>query len=142
MLTGINISNILVFDQNEALEFYVGKLGLEVSTDMDLGNMRWLTVRVPGQIGRDILLELIGVPNFDPVTVQQLRDVISKGASGFAAGFTTADVKAVAKDLKAKGVEFTQDVVEHFYGSDIGIRDPFGNHLRIVQLSGWTPPQQ
>jgi hypothetical protein len=46
-----------VFDQNEALDFYVGKLGLEVSGDMDLGNMRWLTVRVPGQPGRDILLE-------------------------------------------------------------------------------------
>jgi hypothetical protein len=65
MLNSINITHIWVFDQNEALEFYVGKLGLEVSGDMDLGNMRWLTVRVPGQPGRDIFLEKIGPPSLD-----------------------------------------------------------------------------
>lgn len=46
MLNGINITHVWVFDQNEALEFYVGKLGLEVSGDIDLGGMRWLTVRM------------------------------------------------------------------------------------------------
>ena len=66
MLNSINLTHIWVFDQNEALEFYVGKLGLEVSGDMDLGEMRWLTVRVPGQQGRDILLEKIGPPSVDP----------------------------------------------------------------------------
>jgi hypothetical protein len=30
-------------------------------------------------------------------------------------------------------VEFTQEPVEHFYGIDVGLRDPFGNHLRITQ---------
>ena len=37
-----------MLDQDEALDFYVGKLGLEVNTDADLGFMRWLTVNVPG----------------------------------------------------------------------------------------------
>src|SRR2546423_1818028 len=46
MLNSINISHIFVFDQDKALDFYVGKLGLEVSNDLDLGVMRWLTVRV------------------------------------------------------------------------------------------------
>jgi uncharacterized glyoxalase superfamily protein PhnB len=41
----------------------------------------------------------------------------------------------VYEELKAKGVEITQEPVTHFYGTDIGIRDPFGNHLRIVQLA-------
>ena len=57
MLNSINISHIFVFDQDKALDFYVGKLGLEVSADLDLGVMRWLTVRVPGDQTRDILLE-------------------------------------------------------------------------------------
>lgn len=139
MLNSINITHIWVFDQNEALDFYVGKLGLEVSGDMDLGPMRWLTVRVPGQQGRDILLEKVSPPSVDPEAASQIRALIAKGASGFAAGFTTDDCQAVYEDLKAKGVEITQEPVTHFYGTDIGIRDPFGNHLRIVQLA--APPK-
>ena len=49
------------------------------------------------------------------------------------AGFTTPDCRKTYEELKAKGVEITQEPIEHFYGTDIGIRDPFGNHLRIVQ---------
>ena len=48
MITSLAISQIFVLDQDEALDFYVGKLGLEVANDVDLGFMRWLTVRVPG----------------------------------------------------------------------------------------------
>ena len=57
MLNAINISHVFVADQDKALDFYVGKLGLEITNDQDLGFMRWLTVRVPGRPGRDILLE-------------------------------------------------------------------------------------
>jgi catechol 2,3-dioxygenase-like lactoylglutathione lyase family enzyme len=49
MLKRITHSQVYVLDQDEALDFYVGKLGLEVNTDADLGFMRWLTVNVPGQ---------------------------------------------------------------------------------------------
>ncbi len=46
MITSINISHVWVFDQDEALDFYVGTLGLEVSADMEFGGaLRWLTVR-------------------------------------------------------------------------------------------------
>src|SRR5690348_6704891 len=41
MLNGITISHVFVLDQDEALDFYVNKLGLEVAEDMDLGFMRW-----------------------------------------------------------------------------------------------------
>jgi catechol 2,3-dioxygenase-like lactoylglutathione lyase family enzyme len=141
MLKSINISHVWVLDQNEALEFYVGKLGLEVSGDVDLGEMRWLTVRVPGQPGRDILLEKPGPPSVDPDSAKKIRELITKWASGFTIGFTTSDCQAVFKDLKAKGVEITQEPVTHFYGTDIGIRDPFGNHIRIAQLAE-APPQK
>jgi catechol 2,3-dioxygenase-like lactoylglutathione lyase family enzyme len=135
MLNSINISHIFVFDQDKALDFYVGKLGLEVSNDMDLGAMRWLTVRVPGDPTRDILLELPGPPSMDARTAEQVRETISKGASGFAAGFTTADARKTYEALKARGVEISDDLTERDYGTDFGIRDPFGNHIRIVQLA-------
>jgi len=35
--------------------------------------------------------------------------------------------------LLARGVEFTQEPTEQSYGIDCGIRDPFGNNIRIVQ---------
>lgn len=139
MLNAISISHVWVFDQDEALDFYVGKLGLEVSNDQDLGFMRWLTVRVPGQPGRDILLELAAPPSIDEAAAEQVRELVSKGATGFTVGFTTDDCQQTYEKLNARGVEITQEPTEHPYGTDIGIRDPFGNHIRIVQLP--TPPQ-
>jgi predicted enzyme related to lactoylglutathione lyase len=134
MLDSISISHVFVLDQDEALEFYVGKLDLEVSNDLDLGFMRWLTVRVPGQPDRDILLERPGPPAMDEATADQVRALITKGASGFTVGFTTSDVKKTYETLVARGVDITQEPVQQSYGTDIGIRDPFGNHIRIVQL--------
>jgi catechol 2,3-dioxygenase-like lactoylglutathione lyase family enzyme len=135
MLDSINISHVFVFDQQEALDFYVGKLGLEVSNDLDLGVMRWLTVRVPGDPSRDILLELPGPPAIDHKAAEQVRELVSKGASGFAVGFTTSDAKKTYETLKAKGVEIVDELTERDYGTDFGLRDPFGNQLRIVQLA-------
>ena len=133
MLDSISLSSIYVLDQDEALAFYVGKLGLEVDTDADLGFMRWLTVRVPGEPGRRILLEKPGPPSMDEAAGRQVRELIAKGASGFTVGFTTKDCRKTYETLRAKGVEFTQEPVEQPYGIDIGVRDPFGNHIRIVQ---------
>jgi catechol 2,3-dioxygenase-like lactoylglutathione lyase family enzyme len=135
MLNSINISHVFVFDQDKALDFYVGKLGLEVSNDMDLGAMRWLTVRAPGDPTHDILLEVPGAPAIDEKAAAQIRELISKGASGFAAGFTTDSAKKTYETLKSKGVEITDELTERDYGTDFGIRDPFGNQLRVVQLA-------
>jgi catechol 2,3-dioxygenase-like lactoylglutathione lyase family enzyme len=133
MLNKINISHVWVLDQDEALDFYVGKLGLVKKMDMDLGFMRWLTVSPPNDPDREILLELPGPPAMDDKTGDQIRELVSKGATGFTIGFTTDDAHKAYADLKAKGVELTDEPVEHFYGIDFGLRDPFGNHMRIVQ---------
>jgi catechol 2,3-dioxygenase-like lactoylglutathione lyase family enzyme len=140
MLKTISISHVWVLDQDQALDFYVGKLGLEVKQDIPLGFMRWLTVGVPGDTTREILLEMPGPPSMDESSAQQVRELVSKGASGFTAGFTTDDIKKTFETLRDKGVEFTQEPVERFYGTDIGIRDPFGNHIRITQPAQ-TPSQ-
>jgi len=140
MLNSINISHVFVLDQDKALDFYVGKLGLEVSSDIDLGFMRWLTVRVPGDPSRDLLLELPGSPAMDEATAEQVRELVTKGASGFAVGFTTSNCRKTFETLKARDVEITEEPTDHFYGTDIGVRDPFGNHIRIVQLAPQPVP--
>src|SRR5919202_7016413 len=103
MLKSIHLSGIFVLDQDEALDFYVGKLGLEVSNDMDLGFMRWLTVRVPGDPSRDILLEKPGPPAMDEASAEQVRDLVPKGATGFSDGFTTDDCQKTYETLLAQG---------------------------------------
>jgi predicted enzyme related to lactoylglutathione lyase len=132
-MLNITHSHVFVLDQDEALEFYVGKLGLEVKMDADLGNMRWLTVGPPGQPNREILLELPGPPAMDEATAEQVRELVTKGASGFTVGFATDDCRKTYETLRAKGVEFTDEPMERSYGIDMGLRDPFGNHIRIVQ---------
>ena len=140
MLNSINISHVFVLDQDQALDFYVGKLGLEVAQDQDLGFMRWLTVRVPGDTGREILLETPGPPAMDEKSADQVRQLVTKGATGFTVGFTTSDCRKTYETLKARGVEFTQEPTEQTYGIDCGLRDPFGNHMRIVQLAAQPAP--
>jgi catechol 2,3-dioxygenase-like lactoylglutathione lyase family enzyme len=133
MLNAITISHVWVLDQDEALDFYVGKMGLEKRSDIPLGFMRWLTVGVPGDPSREILLELAGPPSLDENAAAQVRELVSKGATGLAVGFSTDDCRKTYETLRAKGIEVTQEPVEHFYGVDCGLRDPFGNAIRIVQ---------
>jgi catechol 2,3-dioxygenase-like lactoylglutathione lyase family enzyme len=133
MLNALTLSQIFVLDQDEALDFYVGTLGLEVHTDQDLGFMRWLTVCVPGTRDRQILLERPGPPSLDEATAETVREHVAKGAGGGWLGFQTGDCRKTYEELKAKGVEITQEPVERWYGTDIGLRDPFGNAIRIVQ---------
>jgi catechol 2,3-dioxygenase-like lactoylglutathione lyase family enzyme len=133
MINGLTHSQVYVLDQDEALEFYVGKLGLEVKTDADLGFMRWLTVNVPGQPDRELLLEKPGPPAHDDATAEQIRELVSKGAMGMAGIFTVDDIHKTFEELKAKGVEFTEEPTKRDYGTDCGVRDPFGNPLRITQ---------
>jgi catechol 2,3-dioxygenase-like lactoylglutathione lyase family enzyme len=134
MLTSIRLSNVYVLDQDEALDFYVGKLGLEVTTDADLGFMRWLTVSVPGDPEHELFLERPGPPSMDDATAEQLRDIVTKGAAGWI-GFRTDDCRGTYEELIARGVEFFQEPTEQSYGIDCALRDPFGNRIRIVQLA-------
>ena len=132
-ITSNRLSSIYVLDQDEALNFYVGVLGLEVATDADLGFMRWLTVRVPGDT-KEILLERPGPPAHDPATAEEVRALVSKGAGGGWLGFNTDDVDGLYDKLVSQGVEITQVPTEQSYGRDFGLRDPFGNNLRIGRI--------
>ncbi|AKU16036.1 VOC family protein [Luteipulveratus mongoliensis] len=134
MLTRNNLSQIFVLDQDQAKDFYVGVLGLEVAVDTDFGPMRWLSVRVPGDT-HEIFLEKPGPPGWDDATAEQIREMVTKGAGGGWLTFTTDDVHAAFEKMQAAGVDITQEPMEQPYGTDFGIRDPFGNNLRIGQLN-------
>jgi catechol 2,3-dioxygenase-like lactoylglutathione lyase family enzyme len=133
MITRLNVASIYVLDKDEALDFYVNKLGLEKGTDVRQGDYRWLTIRVPGEQGTEVSLEQPGPPLHDEATAAQLRGLITKGALGGLV-FITDDARDLYETLQERGVaDFTQEPTEHFYGTDLGIRDPFGNPIRILQ---------
>ena len=88
---------------------------------------------MPGQPGTEVSLEQPGPPMHDDATAEELRELITKGALGGLV-FITDDARGLYATLKARGVtDFTQEPTEHFYGTDMGIRDPFGNPIRILQ---------
>jgi catechol 2,3-dioxygenase-like lactoylglutathione lyase family enzyme len=138
MLTQLTHANVWVTDQDESLAFYTDKLGLELREDVtvpELGNFRWLTVGVRGQ--QDVALALIlvpGPPVLDAETEAQLREIVAKGAAG-GIFFATDDCQATYEELKAAGVEFSQEPTQQPYGLDAGFRDPSGNQLRMMQQS-------
>jgi uncharacterized glyoxalase superfamily protein PhnB len=135
----IKIANaqLWVNDQEEALAFYTQRLGMEVRTDVtlaELGNFRWLTVGLVGQPDVAIVLMAIpGPPMMDAETAEQVRSVVAKGFAG-TVFLTTEDCRASYEELKARGVEFTQQPEERPYGIDSGFRDPSGNSIRLTQV--------
>ena len=140
MYNAITRSQLFVLDQDQAKDFYVDTLGMEVATDLDLGFMRWLTVRLPGDPGREILLERPGPPAMDEETAEQVRQLVSKGAMGGWLSITTDDAQATFETLKARGVDITDEPSPKPYGIDFGIRDPFGNAIRIGQMFDGEAP--
>jgi catechol 2,3-dioxygenase-like lactoylglutathione lyase family enzyme len=134
MITRLNVTSIWVLDKDEALDFYVNKLGLEKGNDVRQGEYRWLTIKVPGeQTATEVSLEQPGAPLHDEATAEQLRNLITKGALGGLV-FITDDARELYQTLKERGVtDFTQEPTDHFYGTDMGVRDPFGNPIRILQ---------
>jgi len=132
MITKLNVAPVMVLDQDEALDFYVNKLGLEKGRDIRQGSFRWLTVKVPGDT-TEIFLEEPGPPVQDDATAAQIRELITKGALGGLV-FESDDARGLYETLKERGVtDFTQEPIEHAYGTDMGLRDPFGNGIRILQ---------
>ena len=135
MLKSLRVSSIYVLDQDEALDFYVGKLGLKVIEDIPLGYMRWLTIGVPGDEDRAILFEKPGPPAMDEKGAEEVRAFVTKGRGGGHLFFTTDDCQKTYDDLIAKGVEIAEAPTDRGYGIDCGLRDPFGNHIRFSQMS-------
>lgn len=134
----ISHASLWVHDQDEAVAYYTDKVGLEIREDVtlpELGGFRWVTVGAPGQ--DDVALALIAVPGppvFDEDTAAKVRELTAKGASG-GAFLSTDNCQASYDEMKARGVEFTEEPSQRPYGIDAAFRDPSGNQVRLVQTT-------
>ncbi|TSD99789.1 VOC family protein [Skermania sp. ID1734] len=127
-------TQVWVHDQDEALEFYTGKLGLELRSDATLPQMgfRWLTVGVPGQDVEIVLMAVPGPPVLDEPTATEIRTLVAKGFAQ-TMFLATEDCQRTYEELRARGVEFTEPPTSRPYGIDASFRDPSGNSFRLTQ---------
>jgi predicted enzyme related to lactoylglutathione lyase len=136
-MINIAAAQLWVHDQDEALEFWTKRVGMEIRQDVtvpELGNFRWLTVSAPGQPDVGIVLMAVpGEPVLDEQTADEIRALTAKGFAS-TVFLTTDDCKAAYEELKSRGVEFTETPEERPYGIDCGFRDPSGNSIRLTEI--------
>lgn len=132
MTQGVQVVGVYVRDQDEALAFYVDKLGFRVHTDVRNGDYRWLTVQHPEQPTFQLGLFTPGPPVLDTATAQTLRAIVAKGAMPPLV-MNVDDCRATYERLLERGVEFTQEPVSRYGNVDAGFRDPSGNGWKMIE---------
>lgn len=132
MKQGIQVAGIYVRDQDEALQFYVEKLGLRVHTDIRNGDYRWLTVQHPEQPDFQLGLSKPQPPVVDAATAQALQEAVAKGAMPPLV-LVVKDCRAAYQEMSSRGVEFTQEPTERYGAVDASFRDPSGNGWKLIE---------
>ena len=123
----INVTSVLVDDQERALRFYADVLGFVPKTDIPLGEHRWLTVVSPEDPGgTELLLEPDAHPAARPFKAALVEDGIPFTSFG------VADVQAEYERLRALGVTFTQQPVEMGPVTTAVFDDTCGNLIQIA----------
>lgn len=132
MSQSVQVVGVYVRDQDEALAFYVDKLGFRVHTDARNGDYRWLTVQPTDQPTFQLGLFLPGPPVHDAATAQSLQALVAKGAMPPLV-LLVDDCRAAFERMRASGVEFIQEPIDRFGTVDAGFRDPSGNGWKMIQ---------
>jgi catechol 2,3-dioxygenase-like lactoylglutathione lyase family enzyme len=128
----VGVAGLYVRDQDEALEFYVEKLGFRVHTDAKNGDYRWLTVQHPDQPSFQLGLFTPQAPLVDAATAQTLNEAVAKGAMPPLV-LMVDDVRGAHERMAGVGVEFTQEPVDRYGAVDASFRDPSGNGWKLIQ---------
>jgi catechol 2,3-dioxygenase-like lactoylglutathione lyase family enzyme len=123
-ISRVGVVVVPITDQERALEFYVGKLGLEKRTDVPMGDQyRWVEVAPAGA----------------ETTIAPVLPPPGKPAGNHETGIAlqTDDIEALHADLKAQGVDVDDEISR--MGDPVPpmfwLRDPDGNSLFVVETS-------
>ena len=132
MTQGVQVAGLYVHDQDEALQFYVERLGFRVHTDAHNGDYRWLTVQHPDQPDFQLGLFRPQAPTVDEETARGLLEAVAKGAMPPLV-LVVEDCHATYEAIRARGVEFTQEPIARYGSVDASFRDPSGNGWKLIQ---------
>ena len=128
----VEVAGLYVRDQDEALQFYVGKLGFRVHTDARNGDYRWLTIQHPDQPSFQLGLFTPQAPLVDEATARSLHEAVAKGAMPPLV-LAVDDCRAAYEAMRERGVEFTQEPIARYGSVDASFRDPSGNGWKMIE---------
>jgi catechol 2,3-dioxygenase-like lactoylglutathione lyase family enzyme len=127
----INLTSVLVDDQEKALRFYTEVLGFTGKADVPLGEHRWITVVSPEDPeGTELVLEPDEHPAAGPFKEALVADGIPFTS------FAVDDVRAEYERLRGLGVRFTQEPADMGPVTTAVLDDTCGNLIQIVHQAG------
>lgn len=137
-MIGINVTRVLVDDQQQAPRFYTNVLGFVLKCDISLGSAidthsgaRWLTVAAASDPdGVQLLLE----PNGHPAAKAYQDAIYADGIP--ATSFASDDIHAEIERLRGLGVRIVQEPIEQFRSISASIDDSVGNLIGLHQVVG------
>ena len=129
MNQSLGLVSLVVRDYEEALAFYVGKLGFTLVEDRPVPEQakRWVVVSPPGNGGANLLLARASTPE------QQARIGNQTGGRVFLFLYTD-DFRRDYDAYRARGIEFVRDPQQQPYGTVAVFKDLYGNLWDLVQL--------
>ena len=128
----LGLVSLVVRDYDEALAFYVGKLGFTLIEDSFVPeqNKRWVVIEPPGAAGRGAKLLLARAANADQVA----RIGNQTGGRVFLFLYTD-DTRRDFEVYKSRGIEFVREPSEAPHGTVAVFKDLYGTLWDLVQLS-------
>lgn len=125
----INVTSVLVDDQDKALDFYTDQLGFQVKNDIPVGEFRWLTVTSPDDPdGPELLLEPDNHPAARPYKQALVEDGIPFTS------FAVDDARAEYERLNSLGVRFTQEPLTMGEVTTVVLDDTCGNLIQLASV--------
>jgi catechol 2,3-dioxygenase-like lactoylglutathione lyase family enzyme len=125
----IGLVSLLVRDYDEAIQFYVGKLGFAVVEDTYVAaqDKRWVVVAPPESKGAQLLLA-------KAVGDEQTSRIGNQSGGRVFLFLYTQDFDRDFHALKAKGIEFVREPKAEGYGTVAVFKDLYGNLWDLMQL--------
>ncbi|MBI5841819.1 MAG: VOC family protein [Chloroflexi bacterium] len=125
----IQLSSVMVDDQDKALKFYTEVLGFVKKRDIPLGEARWLTVVSPeGPEDIELLLE----PNSNPAARTYQKAIFEQGIPLTA--FAVKDIHKEYQRLKKLGVKFSMEPTKTGPATVAVFDDTCGNLIQIYEV--------
>jgi catechol 2,3-dioxygenase-like lactoylglutathione lyase family enzyme len=122
----ISLLNVLVKNQDTALEFYTHKLGFAVVEDLPFGPKRWVTIRLPDDQGLSLALNLAESGG-------DLALVGKQAGSQPLFSIEIDDCLAEYRRMKQAGVKFHGEPQVQPYGTGVTLEDLYGNKIYLNQ---------
>jgi catechol 2,3-dioxygenase-like lactoylglutathione lyase family enzyme len=129
MRQSIGLVSLLVRDYDQAIQFYVGKLGFALVEDTYVAaqDKRWVVVAPPESKGAQLLLA-------KAVGDEQTSRIGNQSGGRVFLFLYTQDFDRDFHALKAKGIEFVREPKVEGYGTVAVFKDLYGNLWDLLQL--------